>query len=44
VSRPRERLLTLKDFLLYGVPVSMLAAVVLWTWCILGYWHWLPWN
>ena len=39
-----ERLLRLKDFLIYGLPVTVLAWLVLWGWAILGYWKWLPWN
>jgi len=38
-----ERLLTLKDFFIYGIVVTLLAGLVFWTWGILGYWHWMPW-
>ena len=41
--RTGERLLRLRDFLIYGVPVTLLALGLLWVWCILGYWRWVPW-
>jgi len=43
-AKSGERLLTLKDFLVYGVPVTLIAFAVLWLWALLGYWRWLPWN
>jgi len=39
-----ERLLRLRDFLIYGLPVTFGASLVLWLWAILGYWNWLPWG
>ncbi len=39
-----ERLLRLRDFFIYGLPVTVLAWLVLWGWGILGYWKWVPWN
>ncbi len=41
--RTGERLLRLRDFLVYGLPVTILAMLLLWLWCILGYWRWIPW-
>jgi len=41
--RSGERLLHLKDFLVYGMPVTILAWFVLWLWGILGYWKWMVW-
>jgi sodium-dependent dicarboxylate transporter 2/3/5 len=38
-----ERLLTLRDFVLYGVPVTAIALATLWGWTILGYWTWMAW-
>ncbi len=40
----KERLLRLKDFLIYGTPVTILAMIVFWLACIFGYWKLLPWN
>jgi len=37
------RLLTLRDFIVYGIPVTILAWIVLWLWTILGYWNWMHW-
>jgi len=34
----------LRDFFIYGLPVTVLAWLVLWGWGILGYWKWVPWN
>ncbi|MBN1675143.1 MAG: anion permease [Kiritimatiellae bacterium] len=39
-----QRLVRLKDFLVYGIPVTFLAWVVLWGWAILGYWRWMKWE
>lgn len=39
-----DRLLRLRDFLKYGLPVTVLAWLVLWGWTIFGYWKWLPWD
>jgi sodium-dependent dicarboxylate transporter 2/3/5 len=41
--RTGERLVRLRDFLIYGIPVTLIATLALWAWAILGYWKWLPW-
>jgi len=38
-----ERLLNVFDFVKYGLPVTILAWLVLWFWAILGYWRFLSW-
>ncbi len=38
-----ERLLRLRDFLIYGAPVTVLACLLFWAWAVLGYWRWLSW-
>jgi len=38
-----ERLLEVTDFIKYGIPVTILAWLVLWFWTIFGYWQLLPW-
>ncbi len=38
-----ERLLDIYDFLKYGVPVTIMAWLVLWFWTVFGYWRLLPW-
>ncbi len=38
-----QRLLRLRDFLIYGLPVTLLASVVLWGWAFFGYWKLIPW-
>jgi len=38
-----ERLLDVFDFVKYGLPVTILAWLVLWFWAILGYWQFMPW-
>ena len=38
-----ERLLDVLDFLKYGLPVTILAWLVLWFWTVLGYWRFLSW-
>ncbi|MBU0699243.1 MAG: anion permease [Proteobacteria bacterium] len=38
-----ERLLEVMDFVKYGLPVTILAWIVLWTWTIFGYWKILSW-
>ena len=38
-----ERLLSVFDFVKYGLPVTVLAWLVLWFWTILGYWKYIPW-
>jgi len=41
--RTGKRLLSLRDFLVYGIPISLLASVLLWAWAVFGYWRWTPW-
>jgi sodium-dependent dicarboxylate transporter 2/3/5 len=36
-----ERLLDVMDFIKFGLPVTLLAWVVLWFWSVLGYWKFL---
>ncbi|MCD6364324.1 MAG: anion permease [Planctomycetes bacterium] len=38
-----EQLVNLRDFLIYGIPVTVLSMLVLWVWAVLGYWHWISW-
>lgn len=38
-----ERLLSVFDFVKYGLPVTIIAWLVLWFWSILGYWKFLDW-
>jgi len=38
-----ERLLEVMDFVKYGLPVTILAWLVLWLWAVFGYWRFLPW-
>ena len=38
-----ERLLDVFDFVKYGLPVTILAWLVLWFWAILGYWQFVSW-
>jgi sodium-dependent dicarboxylate transporter 2/3/5 len=38
-----ERLLTVFDFMKYGLPVTILAWLVLWFWAIYGYWKFVAW-
>jgi len=38
-----ERLLDVFDFVKYGLPITILAWLVLWFWTILGYWRFLSW-
>ena len=38
-----ERLLDVMDFLKYGLPVTILAWLVLWFWAIFGYWRLVTW-
>ena len=38
-----ERLLSVFDFVKFGLPVTILAWLVLWFWSILGYWRFLSW-
>ena len=39
-----ERLLDVMDFVKYGLPITILAWLVLWFWTVLGYWRFLPWK
>ena len=38
-----ERLLDVMDFMKFGLPITILAWLVLWFWTILGYWKFLTW-
>ncbi len=38
-----ERLLSVFDFVKYGLPITILAWLVLWFWSILGYWRFMAW-
>ncbi len=38
-----ERLLDVMDFIKYGIPVTILAWLVLWLWAVFGYWRFLSW-
>jgi len=38
-----QRLLRLRDFVIYGVPVTVLASLLLWLWAVFGYWRLIPW-
>jgi solute carrier family 13 (sodium-dependent dicarboxylate transporter), member 2/3/5 len=38
-----ERLLDVMDFVKYGLPVTILAWLVLWIWGVFGYWRFLAW-
>ncbi len=38
-----ERLLSVFDFVKYGLPVTILAWLILWFWTILGYWQFMSW-
>lgn len=38
-----ERLLNVMDFVKYGLPVTILAWVVLWSWAVFGYWKFITW-
>ena len=39
-----ERLLSVMDFVKYGLPVTLLAWAVLWIWAVFGYWKFLAWS
>ncbi len=38
-----ERLLDIMDFVKYGLPVTVIAWLVLWFWTIFGYWQFMSW-
>jgi sodium-dependent dicarboxylate transporter 2/3/5 len=38
-----QRLLDVMDFIKYGVPVTLIAWLVLWFWAIFGYWRFMAW-
>jgi sodium-dependent dicarboxylate transporter 2/3/5 len=38
-----ERLLDVMDFVRYGLPITILAWLVLWFWSVFGYWRLLSW-
>lgn len=37
-----ERLLDVMDFVKFGLPITILAWLVLWSWTVFGYWRFLP--
>lgn len=38
-----ERLLSVFDFVKFGLPITILAWLILWFWTILGYWQFMNW-
>lgn len=38
-----ERLLSVFDFVKFGLPITILAWLILWFWAILGYWQFMNW-
>jgi len=38
-----ERLLDVMDFVKFGLPVTLIAWIVLWGWSVFGYWRFLAW-
>lgn len=38
-----ERVLDVFDFIKYGLPLAILCLLVLWGWCVFGYWSFLSW-
>jgi len=38
-----ERLLSVFDFVKFGLPITILAWLVLWFWSVLGYWQFMSW-
>jgi len=42
--RTGKKLLRLRDFVIYGVPITLLAMALLWLWAIWGYWRWISWS
>ncbi len=38
-----ERLLSVFDFVKFGLPITILAWLILWFWTILGYWQFMSW-
>jgi sodium-dependent dicarboxylate transporter 2/3/5 len=38
-----EKLLNVMDFVKYGLPVTIMAWLILWFWAIFGYWKFMPW-
>ncbi len=38
-----ERLLDVMDFVKFGLPITILAWIVLWFWSVFGYWRFLSW-
>jgi solute carrier family 13 (sodium-dependent dicarboxylate transporter), member 2/3/5 len=37
-----EQLITIKDLFIHGTAIFFLSLTVLWLWCFLGYWQWIP--
>ena len=42
--RTGKKLLRLRDFVIYGLPITVLAMALLWLWAIWGYWRWISWS
>jgi sodium-dependent dicarboxylate transporter 2/3/5 len=38
-----ERLLDVMDFVKFGIPITILAWLVLWVWTVFGYWRFISW-
>ena len=38
-----KRLLSVFDFVKYGLPLTILLLLVTWGWALFGYWSWLSW-
>lgn len=38
-----ERLLDVMDFVKYGLPVTIMAWLILWLWAVFGYWQFMSW-
>jgi len=38
-----KRLLSVFDFIKYGLPLTILLLIVMWAWCIFGYWTFMSW-
>ncbi|MCI0866778.1 MAG: histidine kinase, partial [Chloroflexi bacterium] len=38
-----KRLLSVFDFIKYGLPLTIFLMLVLWGWALFGYWNFLPW-
>ena len=38
-----KRILSVFDFVRYGLPLTILLLLVMWGWALFGYWSFLPW-